>query len=188
MDYGLEAQKAAEAHLAACQEAFWDWEEPDPDEPEQKESPASAPFCNCDTCIVREVLFAAWPIVYEAVKEDFIVLLEGFTDGYVKDKEGGEEGLHVLRRFRNYSNEVCWSPDLVDHDQHPSIDRYRNALLEIQRLPGQTLVTQQIVGDALTDRVRAEAEDQDQRGSDQSQHHVLEGQVHPPSVPLSPDE
>ena len=30
----------------------------------------------------------------------------------------------------------------------------------------------------LADRVRAEAEDQDQRGSDQGQHDILEGQVH----------
>lgn len=57
-DFGAEAQAAAEAHLAACQEAFWAMEEGD-----EIESPASAPFCGCDTCVVREVLWAAWTIM-----------------------------------------------------------------------------------------------------------------------------
>lgn len=68
MDYGLEAQKAAEAHLAACQEVFWELEEGEMTG-EESSSPASAPFCNCDTCIVREVLFAAWPIMERSVLE-----------------------------------------------------------------------------------------------------------------------
>jgi len=54
-DFGLEAQKAAELHLARCNEALWD------DPGVLIDSPASAPFCGCDTCVVREVLFAAWP-------------------------------------------------------------------------------------------------------------------------------
>ena len=56
-DFGAEAQKAAEAHLAACQEAMFAMEE---DVETEVESPASAPFCGCDTCVVREVLYAAW--------------------------------------------------------------------------------------------------------------------------------
>ena len=68
-DFGLEAQRAAEAHLAACQEALWDYESGEM-QGEEDGSPASAPFCNCDTCIVREVLHAAWPIIVEAVKEE----------------------------------------------------------------------------------------------------------------------
>lgn len=62
-DLGVEAQRAAEAHLEACQEAQWD-----NDEGGDMESPASAPFCGCDTCVVREVLFAAWDIIFEAAK------------------------------------------------------------------------------------------------------------------------
>lgn len=69
-DPGYQAQRAAEAHLAACNEAFWaaeemaagaDWED--------IESPASAPYDACDTCVVREVLYAAWPIIEAATRE-----------------------------------------------------------------------------------------------------------------------
>ena len=52
VDVGVLAQRAAEDHLAACWEALDIMEE----------SPASAPFCGCQTCEVREVLYAAWPI------------------------------------------------------------------------------------------------------------------------------
>jgi len=62
-DYGLEAQQAAEAHLAECWAAM---------EHEGEDvvilSPVSAPFCGCQTCEVRETLFAAWPFLVEAVK------------------------------------------------------------------------------------------------------------------------
>ena len=62
-DYFLEAQQAAEAHLAACYEAFYAEQEDDGPLPE---SPASAPFCACETCEIRETLFAAWPLLREA--------------------------------------------------------------------------------------------------------------------------
>lgn len=58
-NYGEEAQRAAEAHLAACNEAMFAYEDGD----ESVESPAIAPYCGCDTCIVREVLFAAWSVM-----------------------------------------------------------------------------------------------------------------------------
>jgi hypothetical protein len=57
-----QAQKEAEKHLAACQEALWSEEETG----RPMDSPACAPFCGCDTCIVREVLWAAWEILEEA--------------------------------------------------------------------------------------------------------------------------
>lgn len=57
-DFGFEAQAAAEAHLCACHEALSADEDG-----EDIESPASAPFCGCETCEVREVLFAAWPFL-----------------------------------------------------------------------------------------------------------------------------
>lgn len=75
-DAGFVAQRAAEAHLAACQEAFWAGEDPDgpywePDwETAAMNSPASAPFDGCDTCIVREVLHAAWPIIEDHVRKE----------------------------------------------------------------------------------------------------------------------
>ena len=64
-DFGYEAQRAAEAHLDACMEALDEQEHG-----EDVESPASAPFDGCDTCCVREVLFAAWPILLEAAKQE----------------------------------------------------------------------------------------------------------------------
>lgn len=65
-DYGAEAQKAAEEHLNGC----WDWY----DQQEYADvlgvpaNPASAPFDGCPTCEIREILFAAWPIIEEGVR------------------------------------------------------------------------------------------------------------------------
>lgn len=55
------AQRAAEAHLAACSAAEWAYEETG-DLAELAASPATGSGCmGCDTCTVREVLAAAWP-------------------------------------------------------------------------------------------------------------------------------
>lgn len=59
-DFGLEAQAAAEAHLDACFYAL----------DEETKSPASAPFCGCDTCCIRETLHAVWPIMLKAAKKE----------------------------------------------------------------------------------------------------------------------
>ena len=132
-DFELEAQKAAEAHLAACTEAMFAWEEAG-EVDESIVSPAIAPFCGCDTCVVREVLYAAWPIM--------------------------EQGVLEKQKLPLYT---------VDQ-----VDRLRAHLEEIQALPGQTLVTLQIVGEALAaDDVRAEEEDQNQSGGDDREHDVL---------------
>lgn len=77
-DWGYEAQKAAEAHLAACQEAEYAFEEilmEGGDPADAPESPACAPFCSCETCVVREVLYAAWP-VFEASEREFRAQVE----------------------------------------------------------------------------------------------------------------
>lgn len=63
-DIGLAAQQTAERHLAACQEAYWQLEEGA--DVDVVDCPAVGPFDGCDTCIVREVLHAAWPILAEA--------------------------------------------------------------------------------------------------------------------------
>lgn len=57
------AQQAAERHLEACRVAYWHEELCEGGEctDEIPESPAAAPFDDCDTCVVREVLWAAWP-------------------------------------------------------------------------------------------------------------------------------
>lgn len=61
-DWGLEAHRAAEAHLEACWEALMDETEGgDGDWPD-----VAAPFCGCHTCEVREVLHAAWPYAMRA--------------------------------------------------------------------------------------------------------------------------
>lgn len=71
-DYGYEAQQAAEAHLALCWEAFYsqedDGEGDDGDEP--SESPAIGPFCGCETCVTREILYAAWPLMEASVRAE----------------------------------------------------------------------------------------------------------------------
>lgn len=64
-DYGVEAQVAAEAHIVAC----WAWLNQEQDEAGDPDAvdPASAPFDGCQTCEVREILYAAWPILVEGV-------------------------------------------------------------------------------------------------------------------------
>lgn len=66
-DPGPRAQAAAEAHLEAVWEAFYEGE----DHPERQVlSPASAPFCGCETCIVREILAGAWPVIEEFIQRN----------------------------------------------------------------------------------------------------------------------
>lgn len=59
------AQKAAEERLAYCCSTL-DGEE-DLLEADDPRAPC-APFCGCDTCIVREVLDAAWPHLMEVAR------------------------------------------------------------------------------------------------------------------------
>lgn len=68
------AQLAAERHLSACREAYWHEEmcEQDAqcgDNQDCGQSPACAPFDDCDTCIVREVLHAAWPYLQRLAEQ-----------------------------------------------------------------------------------------------------------------------
>ena len=60
LDVGVLAQKRAEKHLAACMEALDD---------DEIGSPASAPFCGCNTCVIREVLWAVWPLLVEEAEQ-----------------------------------------------------------------------------------------------------------------------
>lgn len=64
-DVGLEAHRAAVAHLNACWEALSAEEAGRPD----VISPASEPFDGCQDCEVREVLHAAWPILSAAGRD-----------------------------------------------------------------------------------------------------------------------
>lgn len=60
-DFGPDMQTAAERHLAACWEAFYAEEEAEDDQ--EVPSPAIGPFCGCETCVVREVIAGAWPVI-----------------------------------------------------------------------------------------------------------------------------
>ena len=62
-DWGVRAQRAAEAHLEACEEALYAAEG---EEGEDQDEPGLGPYCGCTTCVVREVLYAAWPILRQA--------------------------------------------------------------------------------------------------------------------------
>lgn len=57
LDVGVAAQRAAQRHLAACWEAL-----EISDAGGEAQSPACAPFCGCETCEIREILHAAWPV------------------------------------------------------------------------------------------------------------------------------
>lgn len=63
------AQRAAEAHLAACQDAMFEAFQID-DPQAWPASPSIGPFCGCDTCVVREILHAAWPELMKAAREE----------------------------------------------------------------------------------------------------------------------
>lgn len=68
-DWGYEAQVVAQEHLNKCMEAMFEEQDAaDPDGPEPQGSPASAPFDGCDTCVVREVLHAALPVIERGLK------------------------------------------------------------------------------------------------------------------------
>ena len=51
----VDIQRAAEEHLDACAEALFAM-----DEGKEVDSPASAPYCGCETCVVRETLYAGF--------------------------------------------------------------------------------------------------------------------------------
>jgi hypothetical protein len=62
-DHALAAQKAAERRLAICWEVMMasdGGDEGDLDQIEGVDELAGV-FCGCETCVVREVLDAAWP-------------------------------------------------------------------------------------------------------------------------------
>jgi hypothetical protein len=60
-DPGPAIHDAAAAHLEAVWAAFYAWEE-DPGAVEVA-SPAVGPFCGCETCMIRETIAGAWPVI-----------------------------------------------------------------------------------------------------------------------------
>lgn len=66
LDLQRKAQHAGEERLEACNSMLWHDEEgydADGDHPEWDE--IAGPYCGCNTCIVREILDAAWPYLRE---------------------------------------------------------------------------------------------------------------------------
>lgn len=72
------AQEAAEQQLAAAEIVLMHEEEFDGSEDVTKEEYEAAaaklagPFCGCTTCVVREVLAAAWPFMSVHAVEQFL--------------------------------------------------------------------------------------------------------------------
>lgn len=62
------AQEAAEERLSYCQSTLYE-DEAEVPAPGEGQEP-SAPFCGCDTCVVREVLDAAWPHMLELARRE----------------------------------------------------------------------------------------------------------------------
>lgn len=67
VDLDTQAQRAAEERLATANEWLWLDEDGEHAGLHDEARPApelSGPYCGCDTCLVREVLHAAWPYLY----------------------------------------------------------------------------------------------------------------------------
>lgn len=60
-DWGMRMQEAAERHISAVSDAYFREENGEQD----VESPAAAPYDGCDTCMIREILAGAWPVMAE---------------------------------------------------------------------------------------------------------------------------
>lgn len=76
-DYGREAHEAAERHLEDCFVALG--VEEDGGEPIWPEDLESA-FDGCTTCVIREVLYAAWPILLQGAREVIAEEIEHVRD------------------------------------------------------------------------------------------------------------
>lgn len=63
VDYEHLAQRSAEERLAVATAVLFD------DEDQLASVELAAPYCGCDTCVVREVISAAWPYLYRLAHE-----------------------------------------------------------------------------------------------------------------------
>ena len=52
-----------EIHWSQCLTLPTQLAEEERDDGEEVESPAVGPFCGCDTCITRETIAGAWPVI-----------------------------------------------------------------------------------------------------------------------------
>jgi hypothetical protein len=65
-DWEWHAQRAGERRLMSANDDLW---AEDNGEVFDGEDETDGPYCGCDTCVVREVLSAAWPYMYRLAHE-----------------------------------------------------------------------------------------------------------------------
>jgi len=124
MNIGSETQRVAEAHLGECWRVLWAEEgdiEPDEDAGEEGlESPACAPFCGCDTCVVREVLYAAWPVLehyFEGSRTEIVGLLrEAISELGLQHELTPRLAVALTRLQRPPSYEACAELSIMEDD------------------------------------------------------------------------
>lgn len=63
-DLEHEAQQAAEHRLRVCATVLFEDETDEDIVPSDAADQLAGPYCGCDTCVVREVVDAAWPWLY----------------------------------------------------------------------------------------------------------------------------
>lgn len=81
-DWSVVAHQAAEDHLEECElwMSWFDEGEPEGERP-AGEDPSSAPYDGCQTCVIRETLHAAWPVIEEGLRAELaIVGRTGFAE------------------------------------------------------------------------------------------------------------
>lgn len=67
VDHMKAAQEAAEARLAMAFD--WMYHVEESEDPHPGDTVIAAAFCGCETCVVREVVIAAWPYLYAAAHD-----------------------------------------------------------------------------------------------------------------------
>lgn len=73
IDYETLAQQAAEERLVGCLNALY---AEDDDQTAPWPEDMAGPFCGCETCVVREVLHAAWPHMRNLARAEFADQIE----------------------------------------------------------------------------------------------------------------
>lgn len=119
------AQKAAEKRLADAADMMWHHEEGVGDGRDHPEwDDIAGPFCGCDTCVVREVLDAAWPYLKElaAVVEsaDTPDSNSGPAMGAGSSPAGGTSDYEEVQRLR---------AAIKEHLDHPGYKRMHDEWL-----------------------------------------------------------
>lgn len=124
--YDLEkaAQKAAEERLNAAYERLWSEEDGDVPHEDSPEWDEVGPFCGCETCIVREVLDAAWPYLKElavvAEQADAPDSNSGPAMGAGSSPAGGTSDYEEVQRLR---------AAIKEHLDHPGYKRMHDEWL-----------------------------------------------------------